>query len=67
LALLRGETVPPYNYVEHRAITADRAWTFQPKPSVAHSVSMSKASGDGVVLAGKASVKAKPAKSRKVG
>jgi ribose transport system substrate-binding protein len=25
LALLRGETVPPYNYVEHRAITADRA------------------------------------------
>lgn len=25
LALLRGETVAPYNYVEHRAITADRA------------------------------------------
>jgi ribose transport system substrate-binding protein len=25
LALLRGETVPPYNYVEHRAITADLA------------------------------------------
>jgi ribose transport system substrate-binding protein len=23
LALLRGETVPPYNYVQHRAITAD--------------------------------------------
>jgi len=29
LALLRGETVPPYNYVEHRAITADRAGSFQ--------------------------------------
>jgi len=27
LALLRGETVPPYNYVDHRAITADRAWS----------------------------------------
>ena len=25
LAILRGETVAPYNYVEHRAITADRA------------------------------------------
>ena len=25
LALLRGETVTPYNYVSHRAITADRA------------------------------------------
>jgi hypothetical protein len=25
LALLRGETVAPYNYVEHRAITQDRA------------------------------------------
>ncbi|SEF72028.1 ribose transport system substrate-binding protein [Bryocella elongata] len=23
LAILRGETVPPYNYVQHRAITAD--------------------------------------------
>lgn len=26
LALLRGETVPPYNYVEPRAIKADRTW-----------------------------------------
>ena len=25
LALLRGETVAPYNYVEQKAITADRA------------------------------------------
>jgi ribose transport system substrate-binding protein len=25
LALLRGETVPPYNYVGHRAITAEMA------------------------------------------
>jgi ribose transport system substrate-binding protein len=25
LALLRGETVPPYNYVGHRAITAEIA------------------------------------------
>jgi ribose transport system substrate-binding protein len=25
LALLKGDTVPPYNYVEHRAVTADRA------------------------------------------
>jgi len=25
LAILRGETVAPYNYVDHRAITADRA------------------------------------------
>jgi ribose transport system substrate-binding protein len=25
LAILRGETVAPYNYVEHRAITSDRA------------------------------------------
>ena len=25
LALLRGETVPPYNYVEHRVITPDLA------------------------------------------
>jgi ribose transport system substrate-binding protein len=25
LALLRGETVAPYNYIEHRAITPDRA------------------------------------------
>lgn len=25
LALLRGETVAPYSYIEHRAITADRA------------------------------------------
>jgi ribose transport system substrate-binding protein len=25
LALLKGETVAPYNYVEHRAVTADRA------------------------------------------
>jgi ribose transport system substrate-binding protein len=31
LALLRGETVPPYNYVEHRAITADRAFAYQAK------------------------------------
>lgn len=31
LALLRGETVAPYNYVEHRAITADRAWTLHAK------------------------------------
>ena len=29
LALLRGEKVAPYNYVEHRAVTADRARTFQ--------------------------------------
>ena len=35
LALLRGETVAPYNYVEHRAITADRAWTLQQKEAVA--------------------------------
>jgi ribose transport system substrate-binding protein len=34
LALLRGETVPPYNYVEHRAVTADRASKFQ--SSVVH-------------------------------
>jgi ribose transport system substrate-binding protein len=27
LALLRGETVAPYNYVEHRTVTADRAKT----------------------------------------
>jgi len=27
LALLRGEKVAPYNYVEHRAVTADRART----------------------------------------
>ena len=25
LALLRGETVPPYNYIEHRAVTPDKA------------------------------------------
>ena len=25
LAILRGETVAPYNYIDHRAITADRA------------------------------------------
>jgi ribose transport system substrate-binding protein len=25
LSLLRGETVPPYNYVEHRAVTPDLA------------------------------------------
>jgi len=25
LALLRGETLPPYNYVDHRAVTADAA------------------------------------------
>jgi len=29
LALLRGEKVAPYNYVEHRAVTADRARTLQ--------------------------------------
>jgi len=29
LALLRGEKVAPYNYVEHRAVTADRARTMQ--------------------------------------
>ena len=34
LALLRGETVAPYNYVEHRAITADRAWTLQQKEAI---------------------------------
>jgi ribose transport system substrate-binding protein len=28
LALLRGETVPPYNYVEHRVITPDLAARF---------------------------------------
>ena len=35
LALLRGETVAPYNYVEHRAITADRAWTLQARDEAA--------------------------------
>lgn len=29
LALLRGEKVAPYNYVEHRAVTADRALALQ--------------------------------------
>ncbi len=29
LALLRGETVAPYNYVEHRAIPADWAGKMQ--------------------------------------
>ncbi|WP_263377619.1 substrate-binding domain-containing protein [Granulicella paludicola] len=28
LALLRGETVPPYNYVEHRVVTPDLAGRF---------------------------------------
>lgn len=61
LALLRGETVAPYNYVEHRAITADRAWTLQVKD-------------EGVVEAGKGTnagassvkpkAKAKPVKRR---
>jgi ribose transport system substrate-binding protein len=44
LALLKGETVAPYNYVEHRAVTADRAQAMLDSQSVA------------VALAGEAAV-----------
>ena len=61
LALLRGETVAPYNYVEHRAITADRAWTLHAKEEGAVEAGKNiKASAPGV----KRKVKAKPVKRR---
>ena len=63
LALLRGETVAPYNYVEHRAITADRAWTLHAKEEGAVEPGKNiKASAPGV----KRKVKAKPVKRRPV-
>ena len=63
LALLRGETVAPYNYVEHRAITADRAWTLHAKEEGAVEAGKNiKASAPGA----KRKVKAKPVKRRPV-
>ena len=61
LALLRGETVAPYNYVEHRAITADRAWTLQTKDEGVVEAGKSAAAGASSV---KPKAKAKPAKRR---
>jgi len=63
LALLRGETVPPYNYVEHRAITADRAWTLQSRiPSIPEAPKAGRTRENAV--AAKAGAKSKVAKAR---
>jgi len=56
LALQRGQTVAPYNYIEHRVVTADRArqmlGTRVPEIAATQKVSASKK-----VSAGKAKVK----------
>ena len=51
LALLRGETVPPYNYVEHRAITADRAASLMARTSAAVESAGTARTGDEVDFA----------------
>jgi ribose transport system substrate-binding protein len=43
LALLRGETVPPYNYVEHRVVTPDLAARFMDADPPAVSAEVSSA------------------------
>jgi len=64
LALLRGETVPPYNYVEHRAITADRAWMMQNSiPSVPEAPKSSRTRSSASAPATKSGGKAKAAKA----
>jgi len=65
LALLRGETVAPYNYVEHRAITADRAWTLQQKEAIAaESVNSPLVRPESTSSTAKPKSKATPAKRR---
>jgi len=66
LALLRGETVAPYNYVEHRAITADRAWTLQARDEAAvEAVKSVPTHGNSGAPNAKSKTKAKPKQGKR--
>jgi ribose transport system substrate-binding protein len=64
LALLKGETVAPYNYVEHRAVTADRAQAMLDSQSAAVAMAGDATAGEGEVKRGVKRVAVKGKRAR---